>query len=162
MKIYSKYNLFWIKGVKAEVLKLILSSVITFSRKTACRNLSLGPHAGFSLDKEQIVPNISKAERNNVLSRRPVGEHPNSPSGRRTFHLTGSLENVLSHGAGKNDPSRARLDMAGAEMGRSSPPGVIRRSPIARKIGRSSPLGEIGRSPTGRRDRTLFDSAVDM
>ena len=42
MKIYCKYNLFWIKSAKAEILKLILSSVIAFSRKTACRNLSLG------------------------------------------------------------------------------------------------------------------------
>ena len=42
----------------AEVLKLILSSVIAFSTKTACRNLSLGPHDGFSWDKVQIVPNL--------------------------------------------------------------------------------------------------------
>ena len=55
MKIYWKYNLFWIKSAKAEILKLILSSVIAFSRKTACRNLSLGPHDGFSWDKVQIV-----------------------------------------------------------------------------------------------------------
>ena len=33
MKIYCKYNLFWIKRAKAEVLKLILSSVIAFSTK---------------------------------------------------------------------------------------------------------------------------------
>ena len=31
MKIYYKYNLFWMKGAKAEVLKLILSSDIAFS-----------------------------------------------------------------------------------------------------------------------------------
>ena len=33
MKIYCKYNLFWIKGAKAEVLKLILSLVIAFKKK---------------------------------------------------------------------------------------------------------------------------------
>ena len=58
MKIYRKYNLFWIKSAKAEILKLILFSVIGFSRKTAYRNLSLGPHDGFSWDKEQIVHNL--------------------------------------------------------------------------------------------------------
>ena len=58
MKIYCKYNLFWIKGAKAEVLKLILSSDIAFLRKTACRNLSLEPHDGFSWDQVQIVPNL--------------------------------------------------------------------------------------------------------
>ena len=58
MKRYCKYNLFSKKGTKAEVLKLILPSVIAFSRKTACRNLSLGPHDGFSWDKEQIVHNL--------------------------------------------------------------------------------------------------------
>ena len=56
MKIYCNNNLFWIKGAKVEVLKLILSSVIAFLRKTACRNLSLGPHDRFSWDKVQIVP----------------------------------------------------------------------------------------------------------
>ena len=56
MKIYCKYNIFWIKWAK--VLKLILSSDIAFSRKTICRNLSLGPHGGFSWDKVQIVPNL--------------------------------------------------------------------------------------------------------
>ena len=58
MKIYCKYNLFSIKEAKAEVLKLTLSSFIAFSRKTACRNLSLEPHVGFSWDKEQIVHNL--------------------------------------------------------------------------------------------------------
>ena len=47
---------------KAEVLKLILSSVIAFSRKTVCRNLSLGLHHGFSWDKVQIVPNLCSYE----------------------------------------------------------------------------------------------------
>ena len=37
--------------------KLILSSIIAFSRKTVCRNLYLRPHDGFSWDKVQIVPN---------------------------------------------------------------------------------------------------------
>ena len=58
MKIYCKFNLFWIKGAKAEVLKLILSSVTAFSRKSAYRNLYLGPHDGFSWDKVQIIPNL--------------------------------------------------------------------------------------------------------
>ena len=58
MKLYCKYNLFWIKGAKKNVLKLILLSVIAFSRKIACRNLSLGPHDGFSWDTVQIVPNL--------------------------------------------------------------------------------------------------------
>ena len=33
MKIYCEYKLFWIKGAKAEVLKLILSSDIEFQEK---------------------------------------------------------------------------------------------------------------------------------
>ena len=57
MKIYCKYNLFWIKWANSEVHKLILSSDIAFSRKTGCRNLSLRPHDGFSWDV-QIVPNL--------------------------------------------------------------------------------------------------------
>ena len=36
----------------------MLSSVVAFSRKTACRNFSLGPHDGFSWDKVQIVHNL--------------------------------------------------------------------------------------------------------
>ena len=42
----------------AEVLKLILSSVIAFSRKTSCRNLPQGLHNRFSWDKVQTVPNL--------------------------------------------------------------------------------------------------------
>ena len=42
----------------AEVLKLILSSFTAFSRKPACRKLSLGPHGGFSWHKVPIVPNL--------------------------------------------------------------------------------------------------------
>ena len=58
MKIYCKYNLFWIKWAEAEILKLILSSVIAFSRKKVRCNFSLRPHDGFSWDKVQIVPNL--------------------------------------------------------------------------------------------------------
>ena len=56
MKIYCKYNLFWIKYAKVDVLKLILSLVIAFWRKKVCYNFSLRPHDGFSWDKVQIVP----------------------------------------------------------------------------------------------------------
>ena len=62
MKRYCNNNLFWIKWVKAEVLNLILSSDIAFSRKTACYNLSLGPHDGFLWDQVQTVPNLCSYE----------------------------------------------------------------------------------------------------
>ena len=39
-------------------LKLILSSVIAFSRKKVCYNFSPSPHDGFSWDKVQIVSNL--------------------------------------------------------------------------------------------------------
>ena len=42
----------------AEALKLILSSVIAFSRKKVCRYFSLRPYYGFSWDTEQIVHNL--------------------------------------------------------------------------------------------------------
>ena len=43
---------------QADVLNLILSSVIEFSRKKVCCNFSPKPHDGFSWDKVQIVPNL--------------------------------------------------------------------------------------------------------
>ena len=58
MRIYCKYNLFWIKWAKVEVLKLILSSDIAFSRKKGCYNFSLRPHDGFSWTKVKIVSNL--------------------------------------------------------------------------------------------------------
>ena len=42
----------------SDPLKLILSTVKAFSRKTDCRNLSLGANDGFSWDKVKIVHNL--------------------------------------------------------------------------------------------------------
>ena len=42
----------------AEVLKLILSTDIAFSRTRVCRNLSLRPYGEFSGDIMQLIPNL--------------------------------------------------------------------------------------------------------
>ena len=98
--------------------------------------------------QQVIFMTVSTTEQNNIVSRGPVEGCRISPRRRRTTHRTGRL---------KNDVSR-RAD----EERRISPYTSHVLAVKAPRYDVFRPRGEIRRSSTGRRDTTLFRSAVGI
>ena len=88
------------------------------------------------------------AEQNNDVSRHPIEERRISPRGRRMLYLIGRLKNDVSRRADEERRISALLRPVHGQY--------TARYDVLR------PRGEIRRSSTGRRDTTLFRSAIEV